>query len=159
MTIYDILTLISAIGCALVAGLFFAFSVCVMRALGTLPSPHGIAAMQAINVVILNPVFLGVFVGTAAACAVVFGMSIVWWDPATTAGPLIGSLLYLIGSIVVTGRCNVPRNNALARVAPDSADGARLWMDYLGTWTFWNHVRTIASLLALVAFVLPRWLT
>ena len=158
MGVYDTLTLLSAIGCALVAGLFFAFSVCVMRALGTLPSPHGIAAMQAINVVILNPIFLGVFVGTAATCAVVVVMSIVWWDPATTAGPLVGSLLYLIGSIGVTGRCNVPRNNALAGVAPDSADGARLWVDYLGTWTFWNHVRTLATLLALVAFALPRWL-
>jgi len=159
MTNYDILTLISALGCALVAGLFFAFSVCVMRALGTLPSPQGIAAMQAINVVILNPLFLGVFVGTAATCAAVFVMSIVWWDPATTAGPLVGSLLYLIGSILVTGRCNVPRNNALAKVAPDTADGARVWVDYLGTWTFWNHVRTLASLLALIAFALPRWLT
>ena len=159
MGIYDTLTLLSAIGCALVAGLFFAFSVCVMRALGTLPAPHGIAAMQAINVVILNPVFLGVFVGTAATCAVVFVMSIVWWDPATTAGPLIGSFLYLIGSIGVTGRCNVPRNNALAKVSPDTADGARLWVDYLGTWTLWNHVRTLASLAALIAFVLPHWMT
>jgi uncharacterized membrane protein len=159
MGIYDTLTLLSAIGCALVAGLFFAFSVCVMRALGTLPPPQGIAAMQAINVVILNPVFLCVFVGTAATCAVVFVMSIVWWDPAATAGPLLGSLLYLIGSIGVTGRCNVPRNNALAKVASDTADGARVWLDYLGTWTFWNHVRALASLLALAAFVLPYWLT
>jgi hypothetical protein len=40
------------------AGFFFAFSVCVMRALGQLPLEQGIASMQSINVAILNPLFL-----------------------------------------------------------------------------------------------------
>ncbi|MFN2445520.1 MAG: hypothetical protein ABR606_08045 [Vicinamibacterales bacterium] len=53
----DIVTLVAAIGCALVAGIFFAFSTAVMKALGTLPPAHGIAAMQSINVVIINPWF------------------------------------------------------------------------------------------------------
>jgi uncharacterized membrane protein len=155
--VFDLLTLITMIGSALIAGVFFIFSVCIMRALGTLSPPQGIAAMQSINTVIINPWFLSVFVGTALACAVTLVMSVVRWDGASTAGPLIGSLLYLVGAIVVTGRCNIPRNDALAAVAPDSADGAALWVDYLGTWTFWNHVRTLAALAATLAFAIPYW--
>jgi hypothetical protein len=55
----------AVIGAGLNAGLFFIFSVCIMGALARLPAEQGIAAMQAINVVILNPLFLLVFMGTA----------------------------------------------------------------------------------------------
>jgi hypothetical protein len=46
------LTLAAALGCGLMAGLFFAFSVAVMKALARLPSAEGIDAMQSINVAI-----------------------------------------------------------------------------------------------------------
>jgi uncharacterized membrane protein len=157
MSTFELLTLVCAIGSGLIAGVFFAFSTSIMRALGTLPPPHGIAAMQSINIVIINPWFLSVFLGTAAACVVTFVMSIARWQSASTAGPLIGSVLYLVGVIVVTFRCNVPRNDALAAAAPEGADGAALWVDYLATWTFWNHVRTLAAVGATVAFAVPRW--
>ena len=42
-------TLASALGCGLVAGVFFAFSTFVMPALKRLPPAHGIAVMQSIN--------------------------------------------------------------------------------------------------------------
>lgn len=29
-----------------------------------------------------------------------------------------------------------------------------VWANYLSSWTFWNHVRTIGSLAAMVAFIL-----
>src|SRR6266702_1984438 len=43
------LTFVTALGCGLIAGLFFAFSVSVMQALARLPSAEGIAALQSIN--------------------------------------------------------------------------------------------------------------
>ena len=150
---FHVLTVTWAIGCSLVSGVFFIFSVCVMRALGTLPPPQGIRAMQAINVVILNPWFLGLFAGTAVLCI----FSLVWlieqnaWPPRT--GPLAGSLLYLIGVVIVTRMFNIPRNEALMAVDPESADGATLWADYLKTWTWWNHVRAVAALAAAIAFL------
>jgi uncharacterized membrane protein len=61
-------TFMGVLGCGLMAGLFFAFSVSVMKALARLPSGAGMAAMQSINVAIINPVFLAAFFGTAAAC-------------------------------------------------------------------------------------------
>jgi uncharacterized membrane protein len=62
----NILILGSALGSGLIAGAFFAFSSFVMGALGKLPASQGIAAMQSINVVVINPIFLGVLFGTAA---------------------------------------------------------------------------------------------
>ncbi|WP_010496926.1 hypothetical protein [Paenibacillus elgii] len=51
------LTYASALGSGLIAGLFFAFSTFVMSALARLPAEQGIAAMQSINVTVLNPLF------------------------------------------------------------------------------------------------------
>ena len=66
-----VLTLVAALGCGLMAGLFFAFSVSVMKALARLLSAEGIAAMQSINVAIINSVFLAALFGTAAACVLI----------------------------------------------------------------------------------------
>jgi uncharacterized membrane protein len=37
-----VLTITAALGCGAIAGFFFAFSVCVMNALGRLPAAHGL---------------------------------------------------------------------------------------------------------------------
>ena len=71
MTSEEILIGTALLGSALVAGIFFAFSAFVMKALAEIPSRQGIAAMQSINVVVINPMFLGAFFGTAATCLVV----------------------------------------------------------------------------------------
>jgi uncharacterized membrane protein len=154
------LTLFSALGCGLVAGVFFAFSSFVMNALARLPAAQGIAAMQSINVVVINPLFMTAFLGTAAACVLLVVSSLLRWREPGAACLLAGGLLYLFGVILVTMVFNVPRNDALAAVAPASPEGASLWTNYLGSWTAWNHVRTAASLLAgtllTVALVLGR---
>ena len=142
------LTIFSALGCGLIAGVFFAFSSFVMNALGRLPSVQGIAAMQSINVVVINPLFMAAFLGTAAACFILAVSSLLKWREPGAAYVLAGSLLYLAGVILVTMVFNVPRNDALAAVAPASAEGASLWTNYLSGWTAWNHVRTAASLVA-----------
>lgn len=148
------LTLGSALGCGLVAGVFFAFSSFVMKALARLPPAQGIAAMQSINVAVINPVFLGVFLGTAAACALLAVSSLVRWHKPGAPYLLAGCLLYLAGTFLVTIIFNVPHNNALAAVDPASAEGARLWASYLSRWTAWNHVRTLAALAAASALTL-----
>jgi uncharacterized membrane protein len=140
------LTFVTTLGCGLIAGLFFAFSVAVMQALARLPSAGGIAAMQSINSAILNPLFLSVFLGTAAGCALVMITALARWHPPGSVYLLVGGALYLVGSLVVTVVFNVPKNEALASVAPTDPDGVGLWADYLVSWTTWNHVRTVASL-------------
>jgi len=142
------LTLVAALGCGLVAGLFFAFSVSVMKALARLPSAEGIAAMQSINVAIINPVFLAAFFGTVAACVLVMIASLLRWHDPGAVYLLIGGALYLVGTFLVTLVFNVPKNNALASVEPTDPEGAILWTDHLSKWTAWNHVRAAAALAA-----------
>lgn len=149
-----ILTFVSALGSGLIAGFFLAFSIVVMKALGQQPPSHGIAAMQSINVVVLNPMFFTAFFGTATACLVLAISTLLRWQRPGTAYLLAGSLLYLVGTILVTIVFNVPRNNALAAVDPTSPEGANVWANYLSSWTAWNHVRTIAALAAAASFTM-----
>lgn len=141
------LAFVSAIGCGLIAGLFFAFSTSVMRALGRLPPAQGMAAMNAINVVIINPVFMLAFFGTAAACFAALILAVLNWSAGGAGWIVGGALLYLGGSIGVTMAFNVPFNNALAAAAAGD-ESQRVWAAYLTDWTRWNHVRTVASLAA-----------
>jgi uncharacterized membrane protein len=91
---------------------------------------------------------MAVFLGTAAACLFIAVSSVFRWHQPDATYLLLGSLLYLIGTLGVTIVFNVPLNEALARVEPGSADGASLWASYLANWTVWNHVRTAAALAA-----------
>lgn len=143
----SILTLVAALGSGLIAGVFFAFSAFVMKALAALPPAQGITAMQSINIVVINRWFFGAFFGTALVCLALAVMSRDLWLG-------VAGGLYLIGTILVTMIFNVPRNNALARVDPTSSEGAAVWSRYLVEWTAWNHVRTIAALIAAGVFTL-----
>jgi uncharacterized membrane protein len=149
-----VLTFVSALGCGLIAGVFFAFSAFVMKSLARLPPPQGIAAMQSINVVVINPLFMLAFLGTALTCLILAVASLLRWNQAGSAYLLAGSLLYLVGTILVTMVFNVPRNDALAAVDPASADGATVWARYVTEWTAWNHVRAAAALAAAASFTI-----
>ena len=148
------LTLVSALGCGLIAGVFFAFSTFVMKALSRLPSAQGMAAMQSVNVAVLNPWFFTAFFGTAAACVLLAVFSMLRWHTTAAIYRLIGCALYLVGTVLVTVVFNVPKNNALAAVEADTADGATRWAQYVPPWTAWNHVRTAAALAAAALFTI-----
>ncbi|HKH25711.1 MAG TPA: anthrone oxygenase family protein [Acidimicrobiia bacterium] len=141
-----VLTLATAIACGLVAGFFFAFSACMMKALARLPASRGVAAMQSINVVVINPWVMGALFGTALACAVLVVAAFIEWGEAYAVFLLVGGLLYLVGVIVLTIVYHVPRNNALMTLDPDDPDAASHWNRYVRTWTAGNHVRTVAPL-------------
>jgi len=144
--------LLAALGCGLVGGIFFGFSTFVMRALERLPPAHGAAAMQSINVTIIRAWFLAPFFGTALLCLALAVVGLLEWGEPEALYLLIGGPLYLIGTIGVTVVCNVPRNNALAAVEPESPEGPTAWSRYLPAWTMWNTVRTVAALAASVLF-------
>ena len=146
--------LFSILGCGLVAGMFFAFSTFVMMALEQRPPAEGIAVMQAINITVINPWFMVAFLGTAVTCLGLAIASLMQWQQQGSAYLLMGSLLYLIGTLFVTMRFNVPMNDALAIIQPTNPDAVGLWSHYLSKWTFWNHIRTAAALAATTSFTL-----
>lgn len=139
----------AATGAGLVGGLFFIFSNTIMRAFDRLPAAGAVAAMNSINRVILNPLFFLAFFGTGALCIALL------FVPGSGRGVAVaGALVYLVGSIGVTMVFNVPLNNKLQAVLPSAPDLETQWQAYRGPWTRWNHVRTVACLLAAAAFTL-----
>ena len=146
------LTLIAVLGCGLMGGVFFAFSPFVMKALSGLPLREGIAEMQSINVAALNRWFMGAFFGTAVVCVLALVFSLLRWREPGTLCVFVGSMLHLVGSLMVTAVFHVPRNNSLASIPPTDSGVASHWADYLAAWTAWNHVRTAASLAAAASF-------
>jgi uncharacterized membrane protein len=91
--------------------------------------------------------------GTAATCLLLIISTLSKLSQPDAVYLCVGSLLYLIGTVGVTMLGNVPLNNALAIVDPNSTEGETLWAKYLTNWTFWNHVRTLAALAASAIFI------
>ena len=65
-----ILLWFSALGCGLLAGVYFAFSTFIMTALGQVGQANGAAAMNAINSTILRSLFMPFFFGTTLSSTV-----------------------------------------------------------------------------------------
>lgn len=151
---FSFLLLITALGCGLMAGVFFAFSSFVMKGLGHLPVAEGIAAMQEINRTVMGSVFLTTFLGTALACLIVLGSQLTRWNQPGTVWLLAGCAFYLVGTFLVTVVWNVPLNNGLDGMQPYQADAGRIWAEYQAKWGVGNHIRTITSLLALLCLIM-----
>jgi uncharacterized membrane protein len=149
-----VLTLLAALGCAMMAGVFFAFSGFVMKALARLQPAEGVAAMQAINVAAVTPAFMTALFGIAVTCGVLSVWAFFAWDEPFVPYLLVGGALYLGGTILLTVAYHVPRNEALARVEPHGADAESYWVRYLSGWTAWNHVRASTALAAAVTLTL-----
>ncbi|RYZ05262.1 MAG: DUF1772 domain-containing protein [Myxococcales bacterium] len=152
--IFSALHLSAALGSGLIAGVFFAFSSFVMPALARLPPAQGVSAMQSINVAVLNRSFLGVFVGTAACCVVLAVRAVASPSTASARLALAGSLFYLLGCVLVTRAGNIPYNDALARLLPNTEQAADFWERYVARWSLWNHVRGLAAFVACALFIL-----
>ncbi|MER6345659.1 anthrone oxygenase family protein [Streptomyces sp. NPDC001532] len=151
---YFALTVLAVLGTGLTAGVFCAFSAFVMRGLAALPPAQGIAAMRAVNAAAVRPAFMTVFLGSAVLSAVIAVVTFVRWPEAGAVELLVGSGLFLVGSFGVTAGANVPRNEALRRLDPGAPQAAAYWTAYVREWTAWNHVRTVASAAAALAYVL-----
>jgi uncharacterized membrane protein len=145
------LTMISAVGTGVAAGVFFAFSTFVMPALRRVPKPQGMVAMQSINKAAPNPLFMTLLFGTLALAmaAAVYGLR--HRGPATP-WLVVGAACYLV-QIVLTVAYHVPHNDALAALDPSAAGSPAAWQHYYTGWTLLNHVRTITSIAASACFV------
>ena len=141
-----VLSIVTALGAGVVAGVFFAFSNFAMAGLARIPPAEGIRAMQQINITVINPGFMTALFGTGVACLAVIVVTLSDWDGSHGWYLLVAAVVYVVGSIGVTMAFNVPRNTVLARQEPTSAEAARVWERYLVEWTAWNWVRTVASL-------------
>ncbi|WP_175998817.1 DUF1772 domain-containing protein [Burkholderia stabilis] len=143
----------AAIGCGLMAGVYFAFSTFVMTSLARIAPHAGVAAMNAINVDIVRSPFMPLFLGTTLMVLALVAIALFDRNQPGAMAAVAGGVLYVFGMFAVTMAVNVPLNDALAAADPATAHGMALWTRYVHDWTMWNHVRTVASAAACVFFV------
>jgi len=147
------LTWVCAIACGLNAGIFFIFSNTIMKSLGEQPTAAAIATMQSINRVILNPLFLLIFMGATLACAAL-AVTAKFSDEPHALWRIAGGVVFVLGVFLVTMALNVPLNDKLDAVDPNTPQGAAVWDEILTKWTAYNHIRTISSTAAAVILTL-----
>lgn len=136
----QIVAAVASLLLGLSAGLFFAFQVAVMPGLAKVRDDAFVTTMNSINRVILNPPFLVVFVGALCLPALAAVASFVAGDGVDGGLSAAAAIVYLVGVLGVTGRVNVPLNDALA------AGGGRAAFEK--RWVRFNGVRAVASTVA-----------
>ncbi len=149
-----VLAVVAMLGSALIGGVFYAFSSFIMKALARMPTEEGIAAMQSINIVVINASFLGAFIGTAVISLMLAVLAIKGWGMPSAPWLLAGALLYLLGTFLVTGLGNVPLNEKLAAVSATDSSAVAVWEHFLDQWTTLNTLRTTASVTAALSLTI-----
>jgi uncharacterized membrane protein len=137
----DLLLAGSIVTTLMIGGVYFTFSGFVMRSLA-LSGEAGMQVMTVINRVILRSIFMPLFFAStilAACCGIVGVMNLTQLSGWLT---VTGSAIFLVGMFGVTAAFNVPLNDRLNQAPP------LVWREFLTTWTAWNHLRTVASLVA-----------
>jgi uncharacterized membrane protein len=151
--IVTILLWAAALSSGLIAGVYFAFSGFIMRAFGNIDTTQSIAAMNSINTIILSSTFMPLFFGSTIISVLLMIAAFIHWGEAGTDLMLMAGAIYFVGMFLCTALFNVPLNNSLAKLEPDSANANKVWSRYLKTWTKWNHLRTVCSLVTCVLCV------
>ena len=134
------------------AGLFFAWSISVIVGTKKLGDTTYLETMQSINREILNPLFFIVFFGSLLAL-ILNAYFLQDLKPQFWLG-IAAALIYLIGTIGVTGMGNVPLNNQLDALKLNELATADLNAFRTHYETSWNKLHQIRTWAAVVSFVL-----
>lgn len=149
MTLTRSILLVGSVLCSgLMAGLFAAFAYAVMPGLRRADDRTVVVAMQRINVAIVNPMFLALFLGGLLLAGAA------WWS--VRSGPLgawalAAATFYLI-AVVVTIAVNVPLNDALAAARETDFPAARAAFEH--RWVAGNLVRTVLHVAGFATIVI-----
>lgn len=133
------------------AGVYFVFSVGVMPGLAHVDDSTFVSTLQAINVSIVNPIFLLSFVGAPLLCAIAVVTS-----ASGSRRWVIAAAVLAIATVVITGAGNIPLNDALAAAGPVDAIGdlSAVRTAFEAPWVRLNLLRTATSAAALLALAI-----
>ena len=134
---------------ALQAGLYYAFACAVLPGLGRGDDRTFVAAMQQVNVAIINPWFLVTFLGAPVLAALAAVLSLSGTHRALLAWAALGAV-FAVATFMITVALNVPLNNALAAAGdPDRvADLAAVHDVFAPAWGLWNTMRALSATVA-----------
>lgn len=146
---------VSAIACAVVAGVFLTFSDFVMRSLDGARTTAGVEVMQVINREVYRTVFMVLLLGWSAVSPVLIVYAYTSIAGAAATWIILGGSVYLVGVFAVSLLFNVPMNRRLDAMVFTGPDAARYWQEtYFPRWTFWNYVRAISAAAAAVCYLM-----
>lgn len=128
---------VASAGTGLVAGIFVAFTIAVMPALHSADARTFVIVMQRINVSIVNPLFLLLFLGSP----VILGIGAFLTEQAQGRRWALVAAGLSVLALAVTFAINVPLNDRLA--AAGSADPVSARDKFEHAWNFANVARTI----------------
>jgi uncharacterized membrane protein len=148
-----VLLVVSAVLCGLMAGFFFAYSVSVVLALESLSGSEYIPVMQEINEKVLNIIFGTVFFGAVVVPIGGTILIVLREALATQYGQLflIGTIIYVVGTFLVTVRIHIPMNNRIATWSSTSPPDE--WTTVRARWRRWNHIRAAAAVISFVFYL------
>ena len=135
------------------AGLFYAWSVSVIPGTQKVENLTYLNSMQSINREILNPAFFLVFFGSLIMllCSTYFTYKV------SAAGfwfLFTATLIYLIGTIGVTGLGNVPLNNELQELKLGELSNQKIAEFRQYYESRWNKLHTIRMLFSVLSFIM-----
>ena len=149
----QIILFIAMISTGLMTGIFFTWSNAVTPGIGKLDDKGYLSSLQAMNRVILNPLFyvaffspvitilMSIFIAYNSANIVIFQLLV------------LSSLLYFCGVILVTIMGNIPINNALHRfnIVTASSNNSFQFRDKIEhKWNRFNLIRSVTSFISFV---------
>lgn len=133
----------------LMAGVYFTFSVFVMKSLAELPALQAAQAMNKINDVIVNTLFLPVFFGSTFWYAGLIVWQFADWQSGSSILVIAAAIIYIVGMFLVSAFGNVPLNNRLKESEANESELQLVWAYYLHKWTQLNHLRTMSCIASL----------
>jgi uncharacterized membrane protein len=148
LAIGRILALLGLLWFGLMAGFFWSFSVVVMPGLEGTDPLAAMRSMQSINDGVRNALFAIGFFGAPLLGLALVIQAFTRLRTLPSALTLAAVAVYLLGVFLVTVAFNVPLNRELASVDPSLPANASVMRAYVDDWTTWNHVRTLAGILA-----------
>jgi uncharacterized membrane protein len=143
------------IATGVMAGVFQLYTHTIMRGLRGVDDRTFIAAFQALDRAIINPLFMLHFLGAPVFIVLALVLNL-GADSRSKVLWLAAALVLYLATMVITFRVNVPRNDAL-KAAGDPDDlsdpaGVRRQFDE-ALWTRWNSVRAVLCVGSLICLV------
>ena len=159
MTVFQAVLMLATFLCSLVAGFLFAFAAVVMPGIRSLDDGSFIRAFQVMDRVIQNnqPLFVFVWVGSVLALVAAAVLGLWALRGADRLLVIVTSLVYLLCVQLPTVTINIPLNNELQKLEPDTINEAtrkRARADFEPRWNRWNAIRAACASLASILLVL-----
>ena len=133
------------------AGLFFAWQVSVIPGTKRVQDSVYIETMQEINRAIINPPFMMIFLGSLIVQLLTV---VLYWNTTITLWLILGAtLLYGIGTVIVTGMGNVPLNDKLDVLSLNEQSEIQMASERQQYEANWNRLHTVRTLFAVLSFM------